>query len=397
MCYVASRFGAATAAHAKIGFDIETDLLNYKNSRVRSMAGLGTRRMETMRNLNTICYTGAIWPSGKFGLSRVKTRDIDPPIKGYQLPRQSLEECEERIKNFQHYLESGEQSPLGLSSVTNSHSGHSTRAPRGSGGITSYGRNMVESAATILQEKYGRRRLSFLTLTVPSVSNEDMERICKGWAEIVRVLMQRMTRHLNRCGLPGEIVGVTEVQEMRSHSEARAVLHLHWVFVGRRNKGTWVISPDLVRYWWQETLRKYIVTSPMPDFAASENLQQVRKDAGSYLGKYISKGRDSVEKIQEYRSRGSMPSTWWNCSLSLKRLVKACKVSFTKDTAMAFVYSYEEDDNPDVIWIKTVYIPHEIFGQLGVGYVGKIKRSAIEKWRDLVELSRETYPQEFIK
>lgn len=340
-------------------------------------------------NDSTIAYSGSIWPNGRFGVSRIKKSKLEPFSSEYPHPRQSLQECEERIQNYNNYLETGEPSPLGLSNVSKSHTDAKLKADRGSRGITSYGRYMVESGSFLLQQRYGKNRLSFLTLTVPNLSDSEMVAICENWSEILRVLMQRLSRFLERFDLPKEIIGVTEIQEIRSSEENRVCLHIHWVFVGRHVRGAWVIPPKLIRSWWKELLSKFILMPQEVDWRAVERIESVRKDASSYLGKYMSKGSDSVRKLSENGQKFNHPKAWWNCTNALKALIKSRKVRLNGDVAMAFVLSIEALDNPDTIWIRSVCIPHDVFGSIGVGYCGKIKISAIHSWQIAADYERE--------
>jgi hypothetical protein len=66
-----------------------------------------------------------------------------------------------------------------------------------------------------------------------------------------------------------------------------------------------------------------------------ENLQRVERSAAGYLSKYISKGSDDLQEYVEEYGPEYLPSSWWGCSLSLKRKVK--KMTITSESAMAFL------------------------------------------------------------
>lgn len=111
------------------------------------------------------------------------------------------------------------------------------RARRGQKGLTPHGKMLVKNAASYLEKRHGKKNLSFLTVTIPSVSAEESKQISRCWSEIVRKFQQSITRHLSRQGLPPLVVGVTEVQEKRFERDGVLGLHLHLVFVGKRPRG----------------------------------------------------------------------------------------------------------------------------------------------------------------
>lgn len=212
----------------------------------------------------------------------------------------------------------GGAKPLDLTRATNSHVLPKTRAPRGFSGLSGYAKRLTYSSITYLQEKYGKHRLTFLTVTIPGVEEEVLQAIQANWSEIVRRFTQELTRKLKSSGLPGEIVGVTEIQSRREMRTGQAVPHLHIVFVGKHAKGTWVLTPAKVKKQWKRTIKT--VTGSNLDMNGSVDMRQVRKSAARYLSKYLSKGRTKAAANPITGEITSFVSCWYLCSLRLRRL-----------------------------------------------------------------------------
>ena len=207
-----------------------------------------------------------------------------------------------------------ERDTIGLSIPANYHS------RRGLSGITSRGQRFIRNAAHLLESDVGKRNLTFLTLTVPSVSVEESKAIARNWSEIIRVFCQRLKRKLQKEGLAGVYIGVTEVQTKRWLAYGTVGLHLHILFQGRsKTKKQWVIEPRWARAAWLSLLEPY--RDAHPEDRAVENLQQVRKSAGSYLGKYMSKGCAIVDEIVAEHGEDVIPTSWYTATVGLKQRV----------------------------------------------------------------------------
>lgn len=194
---------------------------------------------------------------------------------------------------------------LGLSSVPNLQNGlkSPSRANRGSRGISSSARVRVRDCALILQERHGVKRLTFATLTLPPSALKP--EVLENWSDIVRKLRQWLTYRLESAGLPPSVLGVVEVQESRQKTSGlMPCLHLHLVFVGRANYGSWVVTPSDIDKYWCSLLQVY--TKSQVDVSSSCQLVGIKKDASGYLGKYMSKGTKCLEGVDPQY----IPSSW---------------------------------------------------------------------------------------
>lgn len=197
------------------------------------------------------------------------------------------------------------------------------RKRKGSKGISSHGRRTVRSACTILEEKYGKSGLAFLTLTAPVLSPDGQVLFVSQWGTICKTLRERLRRLAKRQNINLDWVDVTELQPRRSKREGWACLHLHAVFNSRLQGGYW-LAADEIRSIWKEILEYYtgdeICTKSAVDIVA------VKKSAANYLGKYISKGGDTLKQFEDTPWADIMPTKWWYVSTDLKREVKESQV-----------------------------------------------------------------------
>lgn len=246
--------------------------------------------------------SGRVWPNGEFSIGYA-------PCGGA-----------ERLKGAEE-LAAEWYNSLGLSLDSNSHTpkDHGA-AKRGAKGLTPHGKRVLRNSVWKLQKTYGRSRLSFVTLTLPSVDFEESWYVSSNWAEICRVFYQKLSRRLESYGLPGHYVGCTEMQVERCDREQHPALHLHFVCVGRKStRSAWAISPSEFREMWSSVLSIYLPGER--DYGATENVQMVKKDAGAYLSKYCSKGIALDRPPRSDETGWSLPSCWYNVSLKLRRWV----------------------------------------------------------------------------
>lgn len=163
------------------------------------------------------------------------------------------------------------------------------RARRGSKGINSRQRDVLCWGANAIEHVYGRSNLSFLTLTLPDLTERDFNSVRENWAEIVHYVQRLIHGRLNDKGIKTTICGCTELQMERAKDCKRFYPHLHLVFRGRKgSRDGWAIAPSTFRTFWIRSVRRFL-RDGVNSWKASENVQRVQKSIGGYLSKYLSK------------------------------------------------------------------------------------------------------------
>lgn len=309
---------------------------------------------------------GKIWPTGRFGMA---WRDGG-----------GLERGDARVETEQR-LFTGTQHPIGLSNASNYHrNNQKSRKPRGMNGLTARGKRIVESAAFLLEEKYGRKNLTFATVTLPYVTFDESWWVSSNWGQIVRVFFQGMTRLMKRKGLPGHYVAVTEMQPKRSDRERHPALHLHWVFVGRARSGGWGVTPAEVREVWKRVVSQYIDGDR--DWGACENLQMVRKTTEGYLAKYLSKGVTGEAWHSEPMAGYELPKSWYSISRGLLRSIASQVITSEKVLSQVYEAMHRHDYANRFEFLGEVAI-RWAEREVPVAIYGMIERSEWRDWREI--------------
>lgn len=192
----------------------------------------------------------------------------------------------------------------------------------GSRGITSYGARSVRNAAHCLEQKHGKARCIFATVTVPDLAIAPLEKLHDNWHKAVELYRLNVQRVLEADGLPGEMVSVSEIQELRHERTGLPVLHIHSVFCGVNRVGKYSLSTEKHDDCWIRAMNA-AAGLKLVEAPSACNLQRVKKSASAYLAKYLSKGAKSVRSIIGTEYEKWLPKQWWNCTRSLLRDIQA--------------------------------------------------------------------------
>lgn len=211
----------------------------------------------------------------------------------------------------------------------------------GEHGITGYGKRVVKNGSLILEQKYSKSRLGFVTCTLPSFAEEHQRAINANWSEVTRRFYQKLKRQLAKISKPFIYTGVTEIQEKRFKKYGLPVPHLHFVYLCRDSSRSryWLYVCQIHRAW-NEALREvskklgYRYDFSDENKLASVHCKCVRKSSAGYLGKYISKGCKVVESMKE-QGFHEFPKQWWTASMQLKLWFKLSIKKLSEDMCKA--------------------------------------------------------------
>ena len=333
---------------------------------------------------------GRIWPNGEFGLSyhnRTEEQDLLPDREPgpSRLPSETLQLglfwslCEQWLiaRAEWGFLPWLVKSPK------------SAQRPEtyGRKGITAYGQKVVRSGAYLLQERYGKERLSFLTLTVPQYGYAEECKIAEKWAYLTKSLLQALRRRLEKAALPKSIVLVTELQPKRLQGREPGCLHLHLVFVGRERGKAWAYAPREYRDLWLGLLSG-VLGRKVPS-APCENVQRVEKDASQYLSKYMSKGVASVADYAEINGWSMVPRQWWSATAPIKAAVKNYTITgeFAASMLDEIIHGWQRGGympkTLGVEFCRPITIKATLYQDYVIGFFGKIDRETYDDIRGL--------------
>lgn len=357
--------------------------------------------------------TGKIWPSGDFSCGRARIDWAGPVPRDRRSLQRAYDESQDgrwtaaAIQQRKDYgsrpggwvealeaegfyenasgMQDGGDSPLTLATVPNSHKPSNRPERYGRKGITGYGRKMVKSACKLLESHPGRR-LTFATVTMPSLSQPLRRELASAWPEMIRQALQWLSRRLKREGLRPLVVSVTEIQPGRLEEYREGYLHLHLVWPNHWAKaGNWAIDVDEFRAWVSEFLQRRGLWES--DSWVRVNVQRVRKSAGAYLSKYMSKGSAEIEAFAEDCGWESVPSQWWNMTKPARDWVKenllsGVAVGRVLEAAVDYVLSTGAIDG---LWCLT-QVTREWEGRvIPCGWVGVLKAGYLADLSSLVK------------
>jgi len=213
----------------------------------------------------------------------------------------------------------GEMIPLGLSNGRILENPPQSRK-KGEKMTSSMARN-IRNACFVLEREVGKDNLSFLTLTLPSLPPHAIEKICKDWGKMVNKFIKWLEYRLQLKNISVQYVYCTEIQLRRLKNTGEYAPHLHIVFQGKARRGQpWAVTPIQCRKQWARCIRAYCDFEF--DTSALENLQQVRKSAGGYLSKYLSKGAQTGEQGGTQQVGFKLVTHWGGMSRNLSKALK---------------------------------------------------------------------------
>ena len=273
---------------------------------------------------------------------------------------------------------------VGLSSVRNFDKPKTSIVRYGLKGITSLGRRRVRNAAYMLEKEHGKERLTFSTVTLPPMHDEDMVLLHLQWHKVIDRYRLLLSRHLRKFGLPGEIIGVTEIQEGRYEEKGFPVLHGHFVFLGAARRYRWAVSPARHDYIWRKSIQS-VLCGPLPKLDAACQLKEVEKSVEGYLGKYMSKGPSAIAAVVADGYEWAMPKQWWSCTRALVRRMKKQMREFSE--GVPWLVSKASDGDSE-IWafyrVVTITMPDGV--DVDVGSYGRLTPDANKSVRRFLSL-----------
>lgn len=261
----------------------------------------------------------------------------------------------------------------------------SSRKPRGtygSHGITKFGRRVCENACILLQQKWGKNRLGFLTATIPAVGRGVCEQLIAHWGDISRRFYQKIKRIHEKKHSTFVYVGCTEIQEKRFRDTSLAVPHLHAVYVSRKHPcSRYTVSTEQFYKAWNDAVNEVLVLrghSPIMGTGGhrgSVKVEPIRKSASAYIGKYISKGCGVAEAMKA-AGYTKFPRQWWTASMQCKKMFKEALIRLPQGIASQLFYDSEQlVDNESIAWMQRVFI--DVGGyEYCVGITGKLSLDA---------------------
>jgi hypothetical protein len=254
---------------------------------------------------------------------------------------------------------------------------------RGTKPQTAYSKNMVRNCVYRLESRHGKHNLAFATYTLPELPEFYLKHLLENWTEVTRQFKQTIERELIKAGLKPEVVYITEIQMKRFRDTGFPIPHIHAVFQSRKDEHSpYAISKERNTLIWERIINNVLGDQiehiPMP---YATEIKTIRKSAEAYVSKYMSKGSDVANEIDNDYLRGMLPKSWWGATLSLRKWVKENTKVFTEATKEFIKANYsrwlKNVDNSPFKYLYVVEIENTDGRMIPVCLVGKIRKSCL--------------------
>lgn len=221
---------------------------------------------------------------------------------------------------------------LGLLSPLVHQSVESCEKPASRKKLTSMSKRMsrnIRNGVYLLEKRPGGKDvLSFLTLTLPSLSTEGLKSCCENWDSMVKRFFDWLRIKLKSKGLDLNHVYCTEIQLKRLQQRGEYAPHLHVVYQGRATrKSAWAITPRQARKAWARCIHAF--TDELFDTKALENLQRIKYSAARYLSKYLSKGSNIIPDTSEDTPICHLRTQWGGMARAISKGIRQATQRFT--------------------------------------------------------------------
>lgn len=331
------------------------------------MKGIVTQNTPGAIPLRKSGISAKLWPNGELSIyihhQQKKPSATPNPVVSLTLLRDALV----RSAGVRQTLQAFDL--LGLSHPRNFDKNHATLIRKGLKGITGLGKRRVRNGSYIMTRENGKDRLTFATVTLPSLTPLQLSRVHKDWHRCIDFYRREISRALIARGLTGEIVGVSEIQEKRYATSHLPVLHGHFVFVGAGRRGGWAITPRKHDDIWRRALES-VLDEPIGSINSACQLKSVTESAEAYLGKYMSKGTKAVAAVVRQGFGEWMPKQWWSCSRSLTQRMETAIARF--ESGALWLFNKAQTAGCDLFThIHPIQIEHD--GKMvNFGYFGRL-------------------------
>lgn len=324
--------------------------------------------IKTLRSGGDLPLRFTAYPTGEFSATRV--REI-PSLVG-DLPSETYEEAKRWSETSYAENQVSERmraelvrSTLGSSNVLNS---HKPRKARGRKGMSRYNKRLVVNSCILLERKYGKKHLSFVTLTLPPECESGSSEL---YIESKRQMLQWLQRRLAASLLPSEVIGCTELQGSRFANTGAFALHEHWVFVGRKPYSSWGITPKALQSAWLRILSNvYQVGISEEHSKAACRIESIVKSTSAYLGKYMGKSEAVAKRAIEAGLEHCLPSSWVTRSISMLKMFNLSIVRFNIEDSISISHAIIDNASTFCRWSRHLWLEMESGFNVWLGFVG---------------------------
>lgn len=272
------------------------------------------------------------------------------------------------------------------SSLIGSSSLPSPHKPRGSHGLTRYGAVLIREYCYLASKD--NRKYAMYTLTCPYSSTEEVHLYSRNIQEIARRYFQEIGREYARRGEEFDYAAVYEIQAKRMKRLKQVALHIHYLAPATyaAKNSSYVLNFDEMKKIYKRVCER--VLDCEATFSNSVDGAIVRKNAGAYMSKYMSKSTDDIASAEEILPV-FYPSKWYSVSRNAVARIKSGTLVLYKEVAfhvMRYVKAIK-DDTDSCEYYREIYIPQGPQGSMCIGVAFKLSRNVAEDLTEFVRTS----------
>jgi len=257
----------------------------------------------------------------------------------------------------------------------------SSRNKRVASGLTRRGKRVIADGISLLEYKYGNRRLGFYTLTCPYTDSADIQVFNDNYSLICKRYLEWVKRQYKAKGLLFNYVGVHEIQPKRFADTGDQCLHLHYVAPALDSRGRFFLLHREMVGQYRRIIEQ--VCGIRLDRNPRLDAQLVKRSASAYLAKYYSKGVDIDSTISTGRAIARL-SSWYTVSRSLLVAIRRTTIQLPELYSLDLFKSSANGTRPSYVdYLSPVYVEWE-GSKFHVGCVFRLDREFMSKLRELV-------------
>ena len=341
-------------------------------------------------------FKGTLYPDNSLSIGYVPKKSISQSEAEYKrLYESQYHVYEEPVNDYRGYRKETRrvfEPGVALASISESSKLSQKRGGYGGKGITAYGQRVLRNGAILLERRYSRRRLGFFTATIPYVDRTALRIIRASWGRITSRFFQEISREYDRKKTEFAYYGCTEIQEKRYRATGDCVPHLHWVapcYVSHSYE--FVTDANWLRRVWNNILYTTVARGmegrvpSIPKDGASIDAQIVKKSAGGYIGKYMSKGTKICDELNE-AGYEDLPKQWWFSNKLGKDLYKSSLIAIPSKVAEEIFYYHDDYTKAD--FFLSVHLVYTVIDNQDrcIGLTAKLNPKNVDLLTSILDL-----------
>lgn len=276
-------------------------------------------------------------------------------------------------------------------------------------GMTGDARRKIRNAVFLMERKYSAKRLTFCTITLPTLSPSFRRYLHLNWGNFKRQVIQQITRRLKKAGSPLYVVEVSEISFKRYAKYGELYLHMHLVWANTRTSprsersaenpcragrgNAWAIDIEWLRpaihsilLNFQEKTDRFLggvdkgeeEVLPLPRVEVA----RVKKSVSGYMAKYLSKAQKGLKELLQAfpELEEEIPYQWYYLGGGIRKWVLAeiSPLDTLSADAINFLSDSAGESKEYLLYSYAIILVFDAESSFLAGRLGKLTRKGVE-------------------